>query len=349
MGEMVKRPTIKDIARSVGVSAATVSRVLDHDPRISSETSRRVLQKASELNYRPNIMARALVKRGSSLIGLLLRHIQGSFFSDIIAGVQEVVEREGYSIILCNSDMNAVTERDHLRVLLDKQVEGIIITPITTEGVNRNAYNHIGHANVPLVMLGNPKEGANHPYVKVDNMLGGYLAGKHLIGLGHSLIAYISPRQDELISHKRTLHSENIERYLGLGQAMREHGHAERLTVIEAPNEDVTETIVARLMSLNPRPTALFAYGDMMAFKIMRLLEDKGCRVPEDFSIIGYDDLDISCLVNPPLSTISQPKKDLGKIAARKLLGMMKGLPTTATVLKPLLIPRNSTAPHRGA
>lgn len=345
MDKVLTRPTIKDIARACGVSATTVSRVLNKDPRISRETRDRVQAMVAELNYRPNIMARALVKSGNSLIGLVLRHIQGSFFSDIIAGVQEEMEREGYSIVLCNSEMNHSVERNHLKVLADKQVEGVIITPITTEGINRKSYNEIGETRVPLVMLGNPKEGVKAPYVKVDNTLGGYLVGKHLVELGHKRIVYVSPDKGELFAHKTTLHTENVERYEGMRQVLREHGLLDLFSVIEAPNEEITEATVQEILSLKPKPTAVFAYGDMMAIRIMRFLEKRGYQIPRDFSVVGYDDLDISPLVNPPLTTISQPKKDLGRIAALKLLGLLERKPTAETVLKPELVRRKTTAP----
>ena len=339
------RPTIVDIAREANVSATTVSRSLRGDPRISSETVEKVIRIAKKLNYRPNIMARALATRGSSLIGLVLRHIEGSFFSDIIAGIQEELESKGYSIILCNSDMNHNDERNHLSILLDKQVEGIIITPISTEGINRKAYNDIIKQKVPFVVIGNPKNDVDAPYIKVDNILGGYLVGKHLIELNHKCVVYISPNKTELFTHKKSRYSENLERYEGIHQIFREHSLIKNLHVIEAPNEAVTKEIVEEILSLKPLPTAIFTYGDMMAIKSMRLLEKKGYQIPRDFSIVGYDDLDIAALVNPSLTTIAQPKKDLGRIAALKMLGLIEGRSTTETVIKPELIVRRSTLP----
>lgn len=345
MSRKLNRPTILDIARELGVSHSTVSRVLNGDSRISRQTADRVIETAKRLNYRPNIMARALAKKGNSLIGLVLRHIQGSFFSDIIAGVQEEFESRGYSLILCNSDMNASDERNHLRVLTDKQVEGILITPITTEGINRTAYRQVIDCPVPLVMIGNPKDGVAAPYVKVDNALGGYLAGKHLLELGHRTLAYLGPDIMELHAHRRTLQSENVERFEGCRQVLLEHGLLDGFTPIESPREIVTEKQIDEILALRPRPTALFCYSDMMAIKTTRLLEMRGYEIPKDFSIVGYDDLDVASLVNPPLTTLAQPKKDLGRLSALKLLEMLESNRPEAEVLRPELRIRHSTAP----
>lgn len=349
MDRVTDRPTIMDVAREAGVSHSTVSRVLNNDPRISTLTSEKVLRKAKEMNYRPNIMARALVKKGSSLIGLVLRHIEGSFFSEIIAGIQQELEKQGYSVILCNSDMESTDERDHLNILKDKQVDGILITPITTEGINRKVYTEIVESGIPLVMITNPKEGVKAPYVKVDNMLGGYLAGKHLVELGHRRIVYLSPNKNELISHKRSLHSENIERYEGLYQALREYSLLDGLSIVEAFDEKVSEETVDAILGLPERPTAIFAFSDMMAIKAMRLLETRGVAIPDSISIVGYDDLDIASWVNPSLTTIAQPKISLGRIAALKMLGLLEGRSTAETVIEPELVVRKSTMPVRQA
>jgi LacI family transcriptional regulator len=349
MDKIPDRPTIMDVAREAGVSHSTVSRALNQDSRISEATREVVLLKAKQLNYRPNILARALAKKGSSLIGLVLRHIEGSFFSEIIAGIQKVLEEDGYSIILCNSDMDFNNEKNHLNILKDKQVDGILITPITTEGINRKVYNDIIGSGIRLIMITNPKEGVRAPYVKVDNMLGGYMAGKHLIELGHRRICFISPNKKELLTHKRSLHSENIERYNGLYQALREYSLLGNESIIEAFDENVTEATVEELLRFSPKPTAIFAYSDMMAIKIMRLLESRGHRVPDEFSIIGYDDLDIASWVSPSLTTIAQPKVELGRISALKILGLLEGKSTTETVIKPELIIRKSTSSVRSS
>jgi len=345
MAKRSNRPTIVDIAKSVGVSNTTVSRVLRGDLRIGQNTREKVFQTARELNYRPNIMARALVNRGSSLIGFVIRHIQSGFFSEIISGVQNELEKKGYSIILCSSAMSHKDEHDHLKVLVDKQVEGILVTPVSSEGANRKLYADIVKSRIPMVMVTNPKEGLDIPYVKVDNVLGGYLAARHLLELGHRRIAYISPDRDRLFHHKKSLHSENIERYDGFRQALLEYGAKDAFHIAEACNESVNEGTIDEILTCSPRPTAIFAYSDMMAIKAIRLLEARGFEIPKDFSVVGFDDMDIAALVNPGLTTIAQPKEELGARSARLLLGLLDGQVPEALVIAPELIVRCSTAP----
>lgn len=342
-----KRTTLKDIAREVGMSCAAISRILRGDPLFNQDTIKRVQEKARELDYRPNILARALVNRGSSLIGLVLRDLVHSFYVDIIAGVQEEVESKGFSILLGNSTLDPVDERRHLRILIDKVVEGIIITPISTEQTNRAAFTEIVEQGIPLVMVGNPKNGVNAPFVKVDNTRGGEVAARHLLDLGHRRFAYITYDRGEFDCRKKTLQSENIERHEGFSRTLRKAGHADTLSVVEAPGLKVTDATIDALLAINPRPTGLFFYSDHTAIQAIRLLEKRGLRVPRDFSVVGFDDIEMAAMASPALTTIAQPKKDMGRFAAIKLLDMLKGEAVTETVLQPALIVRETSGPPR--
>ncbi|MCX7017632.1 MAG: LacI family DNA-binding transcriptional regulator [bacterium] len=339
-----RRTTLKDIAREVGMSFTSVSRILRGDPLFNEKTIRKVQQQARKLKYRPNIMARALVSRGNSMIGLVLRDIQHSFYVDIIAGVQEELEPRGYSIILGNSSLDPIDEKRHLKILADKLAEGIIITPISAGAVNRQAYREAQNLGMPLVMIGNPKAGVKAPFVKVDNVLGGQLAAKYLIDLGHRDFVYLTCGQDELRHHKSTHKSENIERFEGFHQVLREHDLAERCFVAEAANSIVTGHTIGQILSIRPRPTAIFVYSDMISFQLIRMLLERGVRIPYDFSIVGYDDIETASLVTPPLTTIAQPKKDMGKLAALKMIDMLEGKPAGGTILTPILVIRESAS-----
>lgn len=345
MAQSRNRITIVDIARALGVSHTTVSYALRGDPRISPETTQRVVQKASELNYKPNIIARALVQRGSSLIGVLLPHTHGSFFAAIINGIQEEVEKRGYNIILCDSEYSEEREEKHIHSLIDKQVEGILINPVSMCPTNLPPYHEIISLKIPLILVGRMKEDVPAPYARVDNHLGGYLVANHLLALGHRDIVYVSEFKNELFNRESRRHSENLERHAGCLQRVREQGLENHLQVVEALWENVTENTVDEILALKPRPTAIFAYSDMIAIELMRILRLRGFSLPEDFSIVGYDDLEIASLVKPALTTISQVKKELGTISALKLLGLIEGRRTAETIFKPQLIIRNSTGP----
>jgi DNA-binding LacI/PurR family transcriptional regulator len=341
------RSTIKDIARELQLSAATVSRILRGSDLFNEGTVKRVQRKARELNYRPNLIARALVKRGSSLIGLVLRDIGSSFFGDIITGVQIEVEEHGHSVILCNCSMDPAEERRHLKSMLDKCVEGVIITPISTEKTNVDVYNEVVAHEVPLVMVGNPRAGARAPYVKVDNILGGMLAARYLHGLGHRAFVYLTHKEAELHERKAFLTTENMERYQGFLQVVQRHGAEKRLFVVEAPGGEITEATIDRILSLRPRPTAVFAYSDLMAIHTLRMLERRGIVVPSDMSIVGFDDLEMAALVNPSLTTVAQPKREMGMIGAQKILALIAGKQVSPVVLQPELVVRDSSSERR--
>jgi DNA-binding LacI/PurR family transcriptional regulator len=335
--------TIKDIAREVGMSFSSVSRILRGSKRFKEETVRKVCQKAKELRYRPNLMARALVKSGSSLIGLVVTDIQVSFFADIIAGVQEDLEAKGYSIILANSKSDVAVEKNQLRVLIDKQVEGVIIIPVTTGPANRTLYNEVLGLGVPLVMVGEAKVGVRAPSVRVNNVLGGYMAAQHLLDLGHRDIVYMTHKKHELDHHGKTSTTENIERYTGLCQAMKDRDAGRPRLVVEAPEQRVGDSVVDKILALRPLPTAIFAYSDAIAIQTIRLLEKRGYKVPADFSVVGYDDMEVASLFQPPLTTIAQPKVEMGKLAAEKLLRMLDGGDAGEKVILPELVVREST------
>ncbi len=339
------RPTIIDIAQAIGVSHTTVSYALRGDPRISRETAQKVREKARELNYRPNIIARALVRSGSSLVGLVLQHIRGSFYAEIIAGIQEELEARGYNIILCDSDYNEKKEAAHIRTLIDKQIEGLIVNPVNIGKCDLGVFQELRDQGVPLILVAGIKEGLEVPFVHGDNFQGGYLAGCHLLDLGHRHLVYLSINREEIERLKR---SENLSRYEGCLQAVQTQGTNATLAVAEAFMEEVKPETLERLLAIEPRPTGIFAYSDLTAVRLIRQLQDRGFQVPRDFSIVGYDDLPIASLIRPPLTTLAQAKKELGACAALKLLGLMEGLRTMETLFKPTLVVRESTAPVSG-
>jgi len=342
-----QRATIKDIARELGLSISTVSRILRGCDLFNEETIRRVHEKAQEMRYRPNIMARALVRKGSSLIGLVLRDIGQSFFPDIITGVQLVLEEHGYNTVLCNSSMNPSLERMHLKRMLDTSVEGIVITPISNEKVNVDAYQEVMGMGIPLAMIGNPRVGVRAPYVKVDDVLGGATAAKYLIGLGHRCFAYFSCSKRELTHRSRVLRTENMDRHDGFLQVVRRYELEKSFFVVDVPNSTVGDDVIDAFLALRPRPSAIFAYSDLIAIHTIRLLERRGFRVPQDISVVGYDDVEPAALTNPALTTLAQPKREMGMIAAQKVLNLIQGKKVSDTVLVPELVVRASSGTYR--
>jgi LacI family transcriptional regulator len=267
------------------------------DPRISRETAQRVLAKARELNYRPNIIARALVRSGSSLVGVVLQDIRGSFFAEIVAGIQEELEARGYNIILCDSDYNEKKEAAHIRTLIDKQIEGMIVNPVNIRESNWGVFQELQDQGIPLILVAGFKEGLDVPYVHGDNFHGGYLAGCHLLDLGHRRMVYFGISR---VKPNEIEHSENRDRYEGCLQAVRTQGMNATLEAVETSIGDISPEAMDRLLAIQPRPTGIFAYSDLTAVRLIRQIQERGFQVPRDFSIVGYDDLPIASLVRPP-------------------------------------------------
>ncbi|MFH1741250.1 MAG: LacI family DNA-binding transcriptional regulator [bacterium] len=345
MSRTVRRATIKDIAVRIGVSHSTVSRALRGDSSISAETTERVHRAAREAGYRPNIMARGLIHRRSSLIGIVTSNIRGSFFPDIIDGAQRVLDRHQYSILLCCSNKSLAAERSHLELLIDKQVEGIIILPITTCGANGRVMKQAQQLGIPMVLVGTPKKGVQAPHIYSDNELGGYLATRHLIELGHRRIVYLTYSTEDLLSSRHLYGLENFQRYQGYRRALRESKLEKEANALEVdPDGREMEPLRSSLESRNA-PTALFAYSDILAASAMHSLFSWGYTVPRDLSVVGFDDVDFASRLSPPLSTVAQPKVEMGQYAAKKILNLVEGIPEDSLVCTPELRLRGSSSP----
>ncbi len=349
-----KRVTLKDIANELNMCFTSVSRILRGDTRFNDETIRMVQEKAREMNYRPNIMARALTTKGTSFVGLIVKSVSGSFNPMLINGVQDALEIEGYSILLGTSHHIAEAEKRHLHVMIDKFVDGVIITPTSCDNENLAIYNELIAQNIPLVIIGLPKQGVNAPIVYADDVVGGRLVAKHFVHIGHEVFAYISPSIKEVCSNKMNTHaqmrfytSENKARYEGFVRGLHEFmGGKPACKLLDAHgNEGVSEPVVRELLALKPLPTAVFCYSDLYALQLIRLLQAHGVRVPQDISVVGYDDMELAALTGPALTTIQQPKLELGRVAAQKLVEMINGTRSVDCIMKPQLIVRESTCP----
>ena len=310
----MKRVTIKDVAARAGVSFATVSRVLDDRPEISGATKERVRAACNELGYVPNIAARGLVKKNTKTIGLVVTDISNPYFSGIANAVEETARKNGYRVLLCNSYREQARETAVLDSLLRQQIDGLIISPVSPDTQKRlEAIRGIP----PLVYLGNNHDG-HCSYVMIDNKRGAYEGTRYLICLGHREIAYVAGRADSMIMHHR---------HAGYLQAMREAGLEGRIYPCavgdNSPNRNYD--IAKRVLTEGPLPTAIFAYSDRAAYDVMRVADERGIRIPEDLSLIGFDNLSYSALPRINLTSVSQHKYELGRIAVARLLDKIGG------------------------
>jgi DNA-binding LacI/PurR family transcriptional regulator len=326
--------TIKDIARSLSIAPSTVSMALNNNPKISKRTRKRVQDYARKLHYKPNVVARAMVKKRTQLIGLIVTDIMSSFFPQIIQGIEDVIAQDYYSAILCATNHEPRREREYLTLLQQKRVDGIIAEPVET-AKNKDFWVRIFDGRIPFVAILQRPPVEDGVYVGVDNFLGGRLATRHLISLGHSIVGHLAGPQNFTISR---------DRKRGFRTTMREHNLRvyESLIVETAFNWQSGYEGMKRLLAAEPRLTAVFAAGDIIAIGASYAIRESGLRVPEDIAIVGFDDLPLASIAEVPLTTVAQPKYELGELAAKKLCAWLRGEKVESEVLAPSLVVRDS-------
>ncbi len=312
--EAVRAVTMKDVAARAGVSATTVSHVMNKTRFVSKEVKARVLRAMEELSYQPNAIARSLRKRSTQTIGLIISDIANPFFTGLVRGVEDVANSRGYNLVLCNTDEKPEKERMYIRVLMQKQVDGIIMAPT---GGNREYIAGLVKQGFPLVFVDRYLEDVEAPAVVVDNEEGACQAVEHLVKLGHTRIAIV-------IGLPRTT---IVDRLKGYERTLEKHGLAIDPGLIKEGSSSVDGGFEAsiELLALDPRPTAIFPTNNLMTIGVMRALQSRGIRCPEDIAVVGFDDFEWASAFRPFLTTVSQPVYDEGKNAAEVLIAQMKG------------------------
>ena len=327
--------TIREVAETAGVSYATVSHVINNTRLVSPETRERVLAAMDALNYRPNALARSLRQGKTNTIGLVLPDSANPFFAEISRGIEDEAFKKGYSVFLCNTELDIKRELFYVDVLSKKQVDGIIFV---AAGDQADSLDYLLQRNMPVVMIDRNVPNVEGDAVLTDHQLGGYLATRHLLDLGHTRIACIAGPSSI---------TPSAERIIGYRNALEEAGlpFEEKLVIRGDYHAQSGMDITRSLLRMNPRPTAVFALNDLMAIGALRAVAEAGYSVPKDLAVIGYDDLEIARFTNPPLTTIAQPKKEIGAQAVNLLVDRMsrKSRPPSRLVLAPELIVRRST------
>lgn len=328
--------TISHIAHQAGVSTSTVSRVLSGTNRVSNAKRAAVLKAVAELNYQPNVFARGLASGQSMTIGVLTQNFGSPFYDAIIQGVVQGLGQTAYFPIFADGQWQADIEIEAIRAMMRRQIDGLIvlggflgyqeIKPLT--------------GDIPLIMVVNRGSGYDENSVYIDNVAAAYLATRHLIDLGHRRIAHLCGRPD---------HPDARDRRQGYLQAMVEAGlEPDPNLVVEGTFRRQSGVLaVEMLLSSRTSFSAIFAANDQMAFGARLALFRRGIRVPEDVSLVGFDDEPAAAFMIPPLTTIRQPAVELGLEAARIVLARLKGEPAPAAQLQAELIVRESTAFQR--
>ena len=327
--------SIKDIARETGVSHSTVSRALADSPLVAIGTKQRIQRIAREMSYTPSAIARALVTKRTSTIGLVVTAIADPFIAEVVQGVEETALDHGYSVILCDCNSEPERELHCVRALSEKRVDSIVVT---SSRVGNLYVPLLVELEVPIVLINNQHDGQYVHSVRSDDLLGGRLAGEYLASLGHHRVAYVEGPPGAQASRQRLS---------GCRLALEESGGGIPDEWVLAGNgrAEGGQAAAEALRERAERPTAVFCYNDMTAIGFMKAIRAAGIGIPEDMSLVGYDDIAFASLVEPPLTTVAQAKYALGESAMRLALDLLaEQAGATDRVLTPVLVKRQSCA-----
>ncbi len=306
---------LRDIAEAAGVTIATASRSLNGNYGVHRLTRERVLQAAARLNYRPNRLARSLVTGRSQILGLILSDIRNPFFAEVARGAEDTAYAAGCDVVLCNSDLDPEKQRHYLDSLMGKNVDGIIMNSV--RALDEAEQRRLAASGVPVVLLNSSARKTPFSTVSADNQRGGRLAADYLIALGHRRVAHLSgPRH----------HGNLTQRAKGFLQAVRETSKDASVRLVHGGHSlDGGYAMARKIFRERPDVTAIFAGNDALAFGVLKAARECGVRIPQDVSVVGFDNVELATIVHPALTTIHQAKYEMGEAAVSILLRLAKG------------------------
>ncbi|MCZ8511080.1 LacI family DNA-binding transcriptional regulator [Paenibacillus filicis] len=330
------KATIYDIAREAGVSIATVSQVINGKGKISEERRSEIMQIIERLNYQPSVIAAALTGKKTYTLGLLVPDISNPFFAEIARAVEDQGHQLGYSVMICSTDNKDERVERYLSLLQQKSVDGIIIG---TGIENKEMLKPLLERDIPIALIAREMPSLDVNTVVVDDFIGGALAARHLTGLGHARLAVLA--EEARVSSSR-------ERVRGFMQTLEEAG-LNREDVIVRHCDYVVEDgkrKALELLSTSGRPTAIFCCNDLLAIGALQAAKELELRVPEDLSVIGFDDTILASVTDPPLTTVAQPIGSMGNKVVDLLVQELKKEADfkQRVVLRPELVVRRSAA-----
>jgi LacI family transcriptional regulator len=308
-----KKTTIKDIANVLNISPAAVSKALHDDSRISAKTKKAVKQVAKNLNYQPNHLASALRRGKSNLIGVIVPRTNSNFFSSVIQNMEEVLNKEGYNIIITQSNESYKKECDNIDTLLFTQVDGIIAS-MANETVDLKHFEKIKSKGIPLILFDRGENDLNVDYIGINDYESSHLIVEHLVEQGCKRIAHIG-------GYKRTRIFNN--RIRGYINALKKHElplDSELLIESNLTTKDGREKM-EQLLKLKQRPDAVYVAGDYAALGALQVLKEQHISVPEDIALVGFGNEPFTSMLTPSISSIEQHSAEIGKLAAKTFLG----------------------------
>jgi len=339
--EKWKKPlTINDIAKEAGVAKSTVSKVLNEQGGVSQKTREKVLKAIKRLNYHPSMIARSLKSRKTKAVGLILPNIINPFFPTILKGVEDTAIENGYVVVFCDSDDRKEKESLYFQIFENRWVDGIIFSGITGDEEEERYIRAIHEKGTPVVLIDREIEGYFTNVVMIDNKRAGFDATTHLLELGHKKIGHIAGPQNIKIFAKR------LE---GYKEALVKYGIDFNPQMVEEGDLSIESgsRAVRKLLKKKVTFTAIFASNDLMAIGCMKELQKNGLRVPQDVSIVGFDNIPLTSLVTPSLTTMAQPAYEMGAEAMNLLIKSIerKGALKSKIILPTELVVRESTGP----
>jgi LacI family transcriptional regulator len=310
--------TINDVAREAGVSITTVSRVLNNNYPVKKETRQKIEKAIEKLNYMPNAMARSLITKKTSMIGVIVPGITNLFFPTIVEAIEEITKKEGYNISLCNTGGEHREEKEMVKEMLSRQVDGLIVIDPRIENIQNCFYDEICQT-IPMVVVNGFPSGLRCNFVSYDEEVGTHEAFEYLSALGHKKIAFIRGHKSFSYDIKEKIYKDflkvkniNYERVIDVGRG-------NSIEVVEH-----TQNELESVLQEENRPTAIFACNDLMAIGVINACSKIGLKVPQDISVIGFDNTVLAKISNPKLTSVDLNMKETGHRAALELLNVIE-------------------------
>ncbi len=330
--------TMKEIAKKLGFSVSTISRALKDSPELHTDTKKKIVEMAKEMNYQPNLLAQSLRISRTNTLGVIVPEITSHFFASCVSGIQDHANKRGYNVMICQSNETLELEIANIRTLVSSQVDGLLIS-LSRE---TNKYEHlfdIYNREIPFLLFDRVNEDIPVSRVTFNDEGGAYQVTKHLLETGCKRVMYVSGPEDLYISKKRK------EGYL---HALNEFGvnPDPELIIISDLTTEGNIKIGKEIAEMNSRPDGVFCMIDPVAIDILTYWKAIGIKVPQDMALAGFTNNPTAAVVEPPLTTVAQPGYEMGKLAVSHLLDQLEGLASDdpiSIVLETTLVPRQST------
>ncbi|HVY76029.1 MAG TPA: LacI family DNA-binding transcriptional regulator [Puia sp.] len=343
MMKQAKEVTIYDIASKLNISVATVSRGLKNSGAVAAPTKKKIFDMAEKMGYRSNHFARNLRQQQTNTIGVLVHELNSNFITSVLAGIEKVTTEAGYDIIIAHSSESFAKEAANVKNLFHKRVDGLIAS-LSFDTENLDHFKPFVDRGIPVIFFDRVEQDGNNSVVIIDNHKCGYQATEHLIRQGCRRIAHVTS------SLQRNVYSQ---RYKGYLDALADHGISfdERWLMIGDLSEKAGIESALQILKMKPLPDGVFFTNDFVAAVGMRTLKEHGIRIPQDIAIVGFNNDTISKLVEPTLTTINYPGRDMGEISASNLINHLKGVGdiyrTNCIIVRSELIVRNSSLKNK--